>query len=119
MLDQAVPVEIDVDLAQPGRAHLDHVDGKRVEQAGAVWETRAMSYPRDAYCTSCHEQPNGGAPRWGTLRPADHPWHRGIWWSWKFIDGGCGWLGSRTTGAVPGRACRLMPKTTSLLASLC
>ncbi len=21
------------------------------------------------------------------LRPADHPWHRGIWWSWKFING--------------------------------
>lgn len=21
------------------------------------------------------------------LRPADHPWHRGIWWSWKFLNG--------------------------------
>ena len=21
------------------------------------------------------------------LRPSDHPWHRGIWWSWKFING--------------------------------
>lgn len=20
-------------------------------------------------------------------RPADHPWHRGLWWSWKFING--------------------------------
>lgn len=48
-------------------------DRARVEQAGEVWETRAMSYPRDAYCTSCHEQPNGGAPRSGMPRPADHP----------------------------------------------
>lgn len=22
-----------------------------------------------------------------SLRPADHPWHRGIWWSWKFLNG--------------------------------
>lgn len=21
------------------------------------------------------------------LRPEDHPWHRGIWWSWKFLNG--------------------------------
>ena len=21
------------------------------------------------------------------LRPADHPWHRGLWWSWKYING--------------------------------
>jgi type 1 glutamine amidotransferase len=21
------------------------------------------------------------------LRPADHPWHLGLWWSWKYIDG--------------------------------
>ena len=21
------------------------------------------------------------------LRPSDHPWHRGLWWSWKYING--------------------------------
>ncbi|MEI6177105.1 MAG: DUF6807 family protein [Verrucomicrobiota bacterium] len=21
------------------------------------------------------------------FEPADHPWHRGLWWSWKFING--------------------------------
>lgn len=21
------------------------------------------------------------------FRPADHPWHHGLWWSWKFING--------------------------------
>jgi hypothetical protein len=21
------------------------------------------------------------------LRPKDHPWHRGLWWSWKFLNG--------------------------------
>lgn len=37
-------------------------DRGRVNEAGAVWETRAMSFPRDAYCTSCHAEPSGPAP---------------------------------------------------------
>jgi cytochrome c oxidase cbb3-type subunit 3 len=48
-------------------------DRARVDNAGAVWETRALSYPRDAYCTSCHAEPNGSGPRSDAARPADHP----------------------------------------------
>jgi cytochrome c oxidase cbb3-type subunit 3 len=48
-------------------------DRARVEDNGAVWETRAISYPRDAYCTSCHAEPNGSGLRAGTTRPVDHP----------------------------------------------
>ena len=48
-------------------------DRARVDDAGAVWETRALSYPRDAYCTSCHVQPNGDGLHDGRARPADHP----------------------------------------------
>ena len=33
-------------------------DHGRTDQAGEVWETRAVSFPRDAYCTSCHEHPD-------------------------------------------------------------
>lgn len=48
-------------------------DRARVDEGGAVWETRALSYPRDAYCTSCHDEPNGSGLRSGAARPADHP----------------------------------------------
>lgn len=49
-------------------------DHGRTEQPGAVWETRALSFPRDAYCTSCHEHADGsGARPEGTVPPAGHP----------------------------------------------
>jgi len=48
-------------------------DRARVEDAGAVWETRALSYPRDAYCTSCHAQADGSGLRPGAEQPPDHP----------------------------------------------
>ena len=28
-----------------------------------------------------------GGPVMSGFAPADHPWHRGLWWSWKFING--------------------------------
>ena len=43
-------------------------DHGRVNEPGAVWESRALSYPRDAYCTSCHQD----TPR-SALRGAEHP----------------------------------------------
>ena len=32
------------------------------------------------------------------LRPADHPWHRGLWWSWKCINGLNYWEEAPDTG---------------------
>ena len=37
------------------------------------------------------------------LRPDDHPWHRGIWFSWKFINGVNYWEEDRQTGESAGR----------------
>jgi hypothetical protein len=37
------------------------------------------------------------------LRPADHPWHRALWFSWKFIDGVNYWEEDPETGLSPGR----------------
>jgi cytochrome c oxidase cbb3-type subunit III len=48
-------------------------DHGRVQQPGAVWETRALSFPRDAYCTSCHQQPNGSWARPDAALPSGHP----------------------------------------------
>ncbi len=37
------------------------------------------------------------------LRPKDHPWHRGLWFSWKFINGLNYWEEDRETGLSQGR----------------
>ncbi len=37
------------------------------------------------------------------LRPADHRWHRALWFSWKFIDGVNYWEEDPETGLSPGR----------------
>ncbi len=36
------------------------------------------------------------------LRPKDHPWHRGVWFSWKFINGVNYWEEGRATGKSAG-----------------
>lgn len=36
------------------------------------------------------------------LAPADHPWHRGLWWSWKYINGKNYWEEDRKTGKSEG-----------------
>lgn len=36
--------------------------------------------------------------------PADHPWHRGLWWSWKFINGVNYWEENPKTRLAPGRS---------------
>lgn len=47
------------------------------------------------------------------LRPDDHPWHRGVWWSWKFLNGLNYWEEDRETGLSEGRTtlvkCTLAP----------
>lgn len=49
-------------------------DHGRVQEPGVVWETRAVSYPRDAYCTSCHQDVPRSAPQGAKhpQRPATH-----------------------------------------------
>lgn len=36
-------------------------------------------------------------------RPADHPWHFGLWFSWKYINGINYWEEDRATGLPAGR----------------
>lgn len=48
-------------------------DHGKVDNAGTVWETRALSYPRDGYCTSCHQDVPRSAPQGAHPdRPATH-----------------------------------------------
>lgn len=46
-------------------------DHGRVQDAGLAWESRPVTFPRDAYCTSCHEAPLGGRLRAGTRLAPD------------------------------------------------
>ncbi|MCX6923092.1 MAG: PmoA family protein [Verrucomicrobia bacterium] len=36
-------------------------------------------------------------------QPKDHPWHRGLWFSWKFINGVNYWEPNAQTGTLDGR----------------
>ncbi len=49
-------------------------DHGRVNDPGTVWESRPLTYPRDAYCTSCHQDTPRSAPKGATHpgRPATH-----------------------------------------------
>nr|WP_246560678.1 PmoA family protein [Zobellia russellii] len=38
------------------------------------------------------------------LHPEDHPWHYGLWFSWKYINGVNFWEEDRNTGLSEGRA---------------
>jgi hypothetical protein len=44
-----------------------------------------------------------GGPVLTAYRPADHPWHRGLWFSWKFINGVNYWEEDKATGLAAGR----------------
>lgn len=48
------------------------------------------------------------------LRPDDHPWHRGLWFSWKFINGINYWEESRETGKSEGQTILLNVERTVL-----
>jgi type 1 glutamine amidotransferase len=45
--------------------------------------------------------PDGSELTW--LRPPDHPWHRALWFSWKYIDGLNYWEEDPATGLSQGR----------------
>src|SRR5690606_6733080 len=42
-------------------------------------------------------------PNLAWARPADHPWHYGLWFSWKLVNGVNYWEEDRTTGHGEGR----------------
>jgi len=46
------------------------------------------------------------------LRPADHVWHRALWWSWKTINGLNYWEEDKKTGLSAGRTDLVATKTT-------
>jgi hypothetical protein len=49
-----------------------------------------------------HPLSSSGGILFTDLRPKDHPWHRGVWFSWKFINGVNYWEENRSTGKSDG-----------------
>jgi hypothetical protein len=43
-----------------------------------------------------------GGPRLTNFKPEDHPWHYGLWFSWKYINGANYWEENRATGRAEG-----------------
>ena len=43
-----------------------------------------------------------GGPRLTNFKPEDHPWHYGLWFSWKYVNGANYWEENRTTGKAEG-----------------
>jgi hypothetical protein len=44
------------------------------------------------------------------FQPRDHPWHYGLWFSWKYINGANYWEEDRTTGRAEGRTTWTTPQ---------
>ena len=71
------------------------LSGERV-----VWQ---LNFARDGGKPCFHPLSLANGTVLTALRPADHPWHRGLWWSWKHINGVNYWEEDRKTGLSEGR----------------
>lgn len=85
-------------------------DRLRIEESG----TSVSAVYRGEVLWRYHHNPAEGKPYFHPLRstggmtftglrPEDHPWHRGLWFSWKYINGVNYWEENRQTGLSPGR----------------
>ena len=64
-----------------------------------VWQ---FNYKTDGGKPYFHPLTVAGSPVLTDFRPADHPWHRALWFSWKYINGVLYWEEDRKTGKAPG-----------------
>ena len=82
----------------------------RLEGTNVVWQIVADPALGKPYF---HPLATPGGTLLTDLRPPDHPWHRGLWFSWKFINGLNYWEENRQTGrseaATELTGCQLKP----------
>lgn len=64
-----------------------------------VWQ---FNYRKSEPKTCFHPLTVGGSAMLTDFRPADHPWHRSLWFSWKSINGVYYWDEDKKTGKSPG-----------------
>jgi hypothetical protein len=66
----------------------------------AVWQFNYLSGQDRLFF---HPVALAGGPVLTWDRPKDHPWHRALWFSWKFINGVNYWEPNGQTGAMEGQ----------------
>lgn len=69
-------------------------------EGGTVW---AFHHGPDATKPYFHPLALSGGSPLTELRPEDHPWHLGLWFSWKTLNGVNYWEEDRSTGLPAGR----------------
>jgi Methane oxygenase PmoA len=66
----------------------------------AVWQFNYLSGQDRLFF---HPVAVAGGPVLTWDRPKDHPWHRALWFSWKFLNGVNYWEPNAQTGTLDGR----------------
>lgn len=77
------------------------------EQGQVVWQ---FSFDPAKGKPFFHPITVGGGPSLTNFKPADHPWHYALWFSWKYINGVNYWEEDRKTGQANGRTTWLPPE---------
>jgi type 1 glutamine amidotransferase/HEAT repeat protein len=72
-----------------------------VDHGQTVWR---LNFDRRQGKPFFHPLALPGWPELTALRPADHPWHRAGWWSWKLINGLNYWEEDPKTGQSEGQS---------------
>jgi type 1 glutamine amidotransferase len=101
-LPEAWPAIAPEDLpAPPSAPRWLHGDGTLAlaDGDGVIWR---FHYERGAGKPYFHPLALPGHPALTWEAPPDHPWHYGLWFSWKFINGVNYWEQSRDTGRSDG-----------------
>ncbi len=75
-----------------------------------VWQ---FNYKKEEGKPYFHPITLAGSSSLTDLRPADHPWHRALWFSWKFINGVLYWEEDPKTGKAPGETELIDAKATA------
>lgn len=90
-----------VPLAQRAAGQWQRSDTSIAWQVGSdvVWKFTFDSKSGKPYFDPV--APVGGA-RLTNFKPEDHPWHYGLWFSWKYINGANYWEEDRTSGRSAG-----------------
>lgn len=76
------------------------------QEGELIWQ---FSYDYEAGKPFLHPLRVPGGPSLTDLRPADHPWHYGLWFSWKYINGANYWEQDATTGRAEGATAWSLP----------
>ncbi len=77
---------------------------------GVVWQ---FNYKPEEGKPYFHPITVAGSSSLTDLRPADHPWHRALWFSWKYINGVLYWEEDPKTGKAPGETELIHTKVTA------